>query len=49
MKMLILAALLAALAAPAVACDGAQSVSTSTRDTVASETPQRPGPTAPGS
>jgi hypothetical protein len=49
MKTLILAALLAALAAPAIACDAAKSVSTSTRDTVASETPQRPGPTAPRS
>jgi len=44
MRKLVLAALLVALAAPAFACGASKSVSTSTRDTVATGAPQTPIP-----
>jgi hypothetical protein len=47
MKKLILAAVLAAVATPSFACGWSKSASTSTRDTVATETPQTPIPAEP--
>jgi hypothetical protein len=47
MQKLILAVLLVAFAAPAFACEWSKSVSTSTRDSVATGAPQTPIPSDP--